>query len=102
MAEKSVDRAEMAKARDQIDLKHQQIHSLRGTLRGQMGDLQARWTGNASTAFQQGYRAFDEEFEKVQQGLEKIHTQLAQTQTEYVAREEENQATANQIAGLIG
>lgn len=102
MADKSVDRAEMAKAAQQIETKHQQIHTLQSTLQGQMTELQGRWTGNASRAFQDGYRAFDSEFEKVKQGLDTIHTQLVETQKEYVSREDENQATANQIAGLIG
>ena len=67
-----------------------------------MTDLSSRWHGNASTTFQQGYRQFDTEFEKVKQGLDKIHTSLVETLREYGQREDENQATANQIAGLIG
>lgn len=102
MADKSVDRAAMQKATQQIETKHQQIHQLQTRLQGQMTDLSSRWHGNASTAFQQGYQQFDSEFEKVKQGLDKIHTSLVETLREYGAREEENQATANQIAGLIG
>lgn len=102
MGEKSVDRAAMQKATQQIETKHQQIHALQNRLQGQMADLGSRWHGNASTAFQNGYRAFDSEFEKVKQGLDSIHVSLVQTLREYGVREEENQATANQIAGLIG
>lgn len=101
MGNKSVDREAMAKAAQQIEQKHQQIHSLQTTLQGQMTELSGRWTGRAAKAFQDGYRMFDAEFEKVKGGLDKIHTQLVQTNKEYVAREEENQATANSIAGLI-
>ena len=102
MGEKSVDRAAMQKATQQIETKHQQIHTLQTRLQGQMGDLASRWQGNASTAFQKGYSMFDSEFEKVKQGLDKIHTSLVETQKEYTQREEENTQTANQIAGLIG
>ncbi|MGV8846467.1 WXG100 family type VII secretion target [Tessaracoccus sp.] len=102
MGNKSVDRAAMAKAAQQIEAKHQQIHQLQSRLQGQMTDLSSRWVGNASTAFQRGYSQFDTEFEKVKQGLDKIHTALVETQREYVQREEENASTANQIAGLIG
>ena len=102
MVNKSVDRELMAKAAQQIEAKHQQIHTLQTRLQGQMGDLASRWQGNASTAFQKGYSMFDSEFEKVKQGLDKIHTSLVETQREYVQREEENSATANSIAGLIG
>lgn len=102
MGNKSVDRAAMSKAAQQIETKHQQIHTLQTRLQGQMTDLKSRWTGNASDAFQRGYQAFDSEFEKVKQGLDTIHGQLQDTLREYVNREEENQATANQIANLIG
>lgn len=102
MGDKSVDRAAMQKATQQIETKHQQIHRLQTRLQGQMGDLASRWHGNASNAFQRGYRAFDSEFEKVKAGLDTIHGQLVETLREYGVREEENQSTANQIAGLIG
>lgn len=102
MNQKSVDRAAMQKATAQIELKHQQIHSLQTRLQGQMGDLASRWHGNASTAFQSGYRQFDTEFEKVKAGLDKIHDQLVQTLREYGVREDENLAVANEIVGLIG
>lgn len=102
MGDKSVDRAAMQKATQQIETKHQQIHSLQTRLQGQMGDLASRWHGNASNAFQRGYRAFDSEFEKVKAGLDTIHGQLVETLREYGGREDENEATANQIAGLIG
>lgn len=102
MGNKSVDRAQMAKAAQQIEAKHQQIHQLQARLQGQMTDLATRWTGQASSMFQRGYGQFDTEFEKVKQGLDKIHTSLVETQKEYAQREEENTQTANQIAGLIG
>lgn len=102
MGDKSVDRAAIQKATQQIETKHQQIHSLQTRLQGQMGDLASRWHGNASNAFQRGYRAFDSEFEKVKAGLDTIHGQLVETLREYGGREDENEATANQIAGLIG
>lgn len=102
MGDKSVDRAAMQKATQQIETKHQQIHSLQTRLQGQMGDLASRWHGNASNAFQRGYRAFDSEFEKVKAGLDTIHGQLVETLREYGGREDDNEATANQIAGLIG
>lgn len=101
MGEKSVDRAAMQKATQQIETKHQQIHALQTRLQGQMVDLGSRWRSNSSTVFQQGYQQFDSEFEKVKQGLDQIHTSLVQTLREYGMREEENQATANQISGLI-
>ena len=93
MGNKSVDRAEMAKAAQQIDTKHQQIQTLQSRLRGEMQQLRAVWTGKASMAFQQGYQRFDEEYEKVKKlrqmlfamkpsdAMEKLVKKLAEFET---------------------
>lgn len=101
MGNKSVDRAEMAKAAQQIDTKHQQIQTLQSRLRGEMQTLAGIWTGKASTAFQQGYQRFDEEYEKVKNGLEKIHGALTETLRDYTIREDESEAEANKFIGTI-
>ena len=92
----------MATAAQQIEAKHQHIHTLQERLQGQMVDLSGRWQGQASAAFQRGYSQFDTEFEKVKQGLDKVHSSLVETQREYLNRGEESAAAANQIEGLIG
>ncbi len=86
MGNKSVDLAAMAKAAQQIEAKHQQIHQLQSRLQGQMTDLSSRWAGNASTTFHHSYSQFDTEFEKIKQGLDKIHSALVETQRQYVQR----------------
>ena len=132
MGNKSVDRAEMNKAAQQIDTKHQQIQAPQTRLRGEMqqlagiwtgkastafqqgyqraaasrhgGEMQQLagiWTGKASTAFQQGYQRFDEEYEKVKQGLEKIHVALTETLRDYTIREDESESEANKFIGSI-
>lgn len=102
MGNKSVDRAAMQRATQQLETKHQQIQTLQNRLRDQMNDLRSRWHGQASDTFQRGYANFDGEFEKVKDRLEEIHQKLVTTLRDYGVREEENVATANQIAGLIG
>ncbi|RRD46198.1 WXG100 family type VII secretion target [Tessaracoccus sp. OH4464_COT-324] len=101
MGNKSVDRAEMAKAAQQIDVKHQQINQLQTRLRGEMDTLSAVWTGRASTAFRNGYERFNEEYEKVKKGLEQIHQALTETLRDYTIREEESEADANKFVGMI-
>ena len=101
MVNKSVDRAEMNKAAQQIDTKHQQIVALQTRLRGEMQTLAAAWTGKASTAFQNGYQRFDEEYEKVKNGLEQIHSALTETHRDYTIREDENLQEANKFIGSI-
>lgn len=101
MANKSVDRDAMLRATQQLETKHQQIYALQSRLQGQMNDLKSRWHGNAANAFQRGYSSFDAEFEKVKNGLDKIHVQLVETLRQYGHQEAENLQTANQIDALI-
>lgn len=101
MANKSVDRDAMLKATQQIETKHQQIYNLQRRLQDQMNDLKVRWTGNASNTFQRGYKAFDDEFEVVKNGLDQIHVQLVQTLRQYGHQEAENIQIANEIDSLI-
>ncbi|WP_203567892.1 WXG100 family type VII secretion target [Aestuariimicrobium ganziense] len=96
-----VDRAEMKKAADQIEAKHQAIHQLQSTLSGQINSLRAGWVGNASDAFYKAYTQFDGEFEKVKGGLEEIHGKLVDSQMSYSATEEEQSAAANPILGML-
>ena len=101
MGNKSVDRAEMNKAAQQIDTKHQEIVQLQTRLRNEMGTLAGTWSGRASTAFQNGYQRFDEEFEKVKNGLEQIHSSLTETHRDYSTREDENEQSANKFLNSI-
>lgn len=92
----------MAKAAGQIETKHQQIHQLQSQLGGQIAALKAGWFGQASDAFMKAYSQFDQEFEKVKQGLDQIHGNLVDSQIKYTATEEEQKAAANPILGMIG
>ncbi len=88
MDDTSVDCAAMARAAQQIEAKHQQIHMLQERLQGQMVKLSSRWPGDASAAFQHRYSKFDTEFERVKQGLDRVHTSLVETSREHFQRED--------------
>lgn len=96
-----VDRAEMKKAAQQIEAKHQAIHQLQAQLNGQISSLKAGWVGNAADAFVKAYSEFDREFEKVKAGLEDIHGKLVQSEIKYSATEAEQAAAANPILGML-
>lgn len=82
MGDRAEDCAAMAKAARQIEAKHQQIHMLQERLQGQMMRLSSHWHGHAFAAFQHRYSKFDTEFEKVKQGLDRVHTSLVETSRE--------------------
>lgn len=97
-----VDRAEMAKAAQQIEAKHQALHGVQQTLMGQMETLSGGWSGNAATAFMQAHDAVNKQIDRVQAGLETIHGKLVDSQMRYSRNEEEQAAAANPILGMIG
>jgi len=61
----TVDRAEMAKAAQQIEEKAGQIHQTQQTLGNQIQNLMGRWQGNAANAFLRAYQDFDAQFSVV-------------------------------------
>lgn len=88
MGNRPGERAAVARAAQQVEEKHQQIHTLQTLLQNQMLDLSSRWSGSAATAFQRDYSQFDTEFEKVKQGLDKIHSALVESRRHHVSRGE--------------
>jgi WXG100 family type VII secretion target len=97
----TVDRAEMAKAAQQIEEKAGQIHQTQQTLDGQVQRLMQRWQGNAANAFLRAYQDFDAQFSVVQQQLENIHEKLVGSQTTYTQNEADQQAASNAITALL-
>lgn len=87
MGDTANDCAAMAKAAQQIEAKHQQIHMLQERLQDQMMRLSSSWRGQAFIAFQYRYSKFDTEFERVKQGLDRVHTSLVETSRERCHRD---------------
>ena len=48
-----------------------------------MLELTATWSGDTSRAFQAGYSKFDDEFELVKEGLERVQALLGQSLRPY-------------------
>ena len=77
----TVDRAEMAKAAQQIEEKASQIYQTQQTLGNQIQNLMGRWQGNADKAFLRAYQDFDAQLSIVQQQLENVHQKLVGSQS---------------------
>ncbi len=84
MGDEEADREAMIRAAQQIEAKHQQIHTLQQRLQKQMINLSTRWPRNFSAAFQRRYSRFDTEFERVKQGLDRIHTSLVEDSRQHL------------------
>ena len=97
----TVDRAEMAKAAQQIEEKAGPIHQTQQNLGNQIQNLMGRWQGNAANAFLRAYQDFDAQFGVVQQQLENIHEKLVGSQTTYSQNESDQQAASNAITALL-
>jgi WXG100 family type VII secretion target len=97
----TVDRAEMAKAAQQIEEKAGQIHQTQQTLGNQIQNLMGRWQGNAANAFLRAYQDFDGQFSVVQQQLENIHEKLVGSQSTYTQNEADQEAASNAITALL-
>ena len=91
----------MKKAAEQIDRAHQSIHKLQTTLSGQINALRAGWSGQASDAFYRAYSQFDDEFQKVKNGLEEIHGKLVDSHVRYTTTEADVKAASNPIFAII-
>lgn len=97
----TVDRAEMAKAAQQIEEKAGEIHQTQQALGNQIQNLMTRWQGNAANAFLRAYQDFDAQFGVVQQQLENIHEKLVGSQSTYAQNEDDQQAASNAITALL-
>lgn len=93
----AADCAAMVIAAQQIEVRHQQIHHLQARLEQQMVSLSTRWPGNTSAVFQRSYSKFDTEFERVKQGLDKLHSSLVETSRQHPHRDDVRGAT---VTGL--
>lgn len=90
----------MATAAHQIEAKHQQIHTLQERLQVEMTSLSSRWHGQGFLAFQHRYSKFDTEFERVKQGLDRVHGALVETWREGRDLERTDSAVVQHVTGL--
>ncbi|KAB2347830.1 WXG100 family type VII secretion target [Actinomadura rudentiformis] len=97
----SVDRAEMAQAAQRVESAAQDFHKMRGDLSSEQQQLQAKWIGEASTAFTKVYNEFDGELGKVIQALETLHEKMTQAKINYEASEQQQTESVNQLNSLL-
>lgn len=79
----AADRAAMEQATTALEARHHEIHTLQTELQSSVLELTATWSGDTSRAFQAGYSKFDDEFELVKEGLERVQALLGQSLRPY-------------------
>lgn len=100
--ETSVNRAAMAQAAQQVDQAVSVIRGLQSNMNSYSAALQGGWQGQAATAFQNTYEAFNADFSKVLTALQGIQEKLVGTQGTYTTTEETNTQSVNRVMGALG
>lgn len=101
MAEATVDRALMATAANQVEDAVHQVRATQSQLAGQVEALQGGWQGEAASAFQAAFQAFNADFTQIISALEEFHPKLLANQAKYNAQEETLSSSARRVSGLI-
>jgi ESAT-6 family protein len=98
----SVDRAAMAQAAQDLEASAGVIRGLQGQLEGHKAEVRSAWQGQASTAFENVFNRFNEDFKKVLQALDGMHESLTQTKIVYEAKEQAAHETMNRVQQALG
>lgn len=98
----SVDRAAMNQAAGQIEEKANAISATQTKLQGEVtGLIGSGWQGNAANAFLRAFNDFDNQFVKVKNALDDIHTKLVDSHVKYSSTEDEQAQSTNAISALL-
>jgi WXG100 family type VII secretion target len=97
----SVDRAEMAQAGQRVESAAQDLRKIQTDLGTEHGQLQARWVGEASSAFTKVYNEFNGELGNVLKVLDNLHEKLVQVRINYEASEQQQTESVNRINSLL-
>jgi WXG100 family type VII secretion target len=91
----------MAKAAQDLEASAGVIKGLQTQLEGHKNEMRSGWEGNASTAFENVFRRFDEDFSVVLRQLEEMHQKLADTKITYEAKEQMADEAVNKVQQLL-
>ena len=100
--EASVNRAAMAQAAQQVDQAVSVIRGLQSNMNSYSAQLAGGWQGQASTAFQNTYEAFNADFTKVLTALQGIQEKLVGTHGTYTTTEQANTQSVNRVMNALG
>jgi WXG100 family type VII secretion target len=99
--ESAVNRAAMTTAYNELQSAVDDVKALQSRLSGVQGDLQSAWVGDASSAFNSAYTAFNTDFTKVIQAMQVMQEKLVATEKRYAANEAEQTQSATRVQGLL-
>ncbi len=99
--ESAFDRSLMATAASQTQTAVDTIRGIQNTMTSNQEALQAGWSGEASTAFNNAFLRFNEDFTKVLQALQNLQEKLRASQVNYTATEQANTQAASRITQAL-
>jgi len=91
----------MATAAKQVEDAVTQVRGQQSQLAGFHGDLMGGWQGQAASAFNAAYDAFNADFTQVINALQEFYPRLATTRSRYEANEQVLTSSANRVASAI-
>jgi WXG100 family type VII secretion target len=101
MADTSAQVEKMAEAARHVDNAGQALAIIRGTIRQSVDNTRQGYRSPAADLFRDTMGGWDSEFQKLIDGLDRIHFALTQTHRHYQATLEEEINSANEIATLL-
>jgi WXG100 family type VII secretion target len=91
----------MGQAANDLEASAGVVKGLQGQLEGHKAEVRAAWSGQASTAFENVFNQFNEDFRKVLAAMNGMHESLVQTRLTYEAQEQASQETVNRVQNLL-
>ncbi len=99
--EVTVQRDAINRAAGQLDEAYGVVMGLRQQLEGHQQQLMGSWKGQAASAFQNVYVAFDEDLARVLNAMNQLHDNMMGTHATYNATEAQQTQTVNKVSGLL-
>lgn len=93
--------AAMATAAGQVDEAIGKVSAVRGGVRGTMSNAAVGWQTDASVKFQQAMDQWDQDFQKIIDGLTRIQEALGGTRNAYSAAQDAEQSSVDPIISAL-
>lgn len=91
----------MQTAANQLQSAVDTVRSAQSSLMGQQGEMMGGWQGNAASAFTQAFEAFNADYTKVIQAMQRIQEALQVNQRQYTASEEANTQLSTRVHSAL-
>jgi WXG100 family type VII secretion target len=97
----SAELAAMARSARYVDEAGQTLAGIRGRVQQAVAATAGGYVSEAATLFRSVMNSWDQDFNKIVAGLDRIHVSLTQTHANYTASVQQDRASVNQVAALL-